>query len=348
MSRYLDSNRLRSIRVAEKGLSPDILPAVLKASLEFSTTQTSQMVIQIADPDLVLVSGGFMPKGTPVTYARLKLEVAVREIVVVCTSSAALQVTCRSTGTQRLRRGKGPKVWRNLSWTAWAKQQATTVGLGFLGQPSAVKKQIVRKPADKGTPAESTWDVLQAGASELGFLAFEAQGVLYFGQPTWLAANLPQLSVRWHGAGSTQTDPGLLQVPVIRDSDDDVDAGYTGSLSVTPDLSEMLAPPAAIRLYGVGPYSARYLSTDVSLDLDGVTAASVSIETPVNPEPQPDTSDDSSSPGTSKKAPGTVSGYDEKTGNALGPKYVPTPIASPDAPESTPRPYVPGGGGHRL
>jgi hypothetical protein len=329
VSRYLDSNRLRSVLVAEKRLADDILPAVLKATLEFSTTQTSQLVLQVVDPDLALVAGGFMPKGTAVTYGKLALEVAVREIVVVGSSTPAVQVTCRSRGVQRLRRAKGAHVWRNQSWTQWAGDQAKIVGLGFLGQPSGRKSQITRK-SEQGSTPESSWDTLQNGANELGFSAFEAQGVLYFGQPTWLAAHLPQLSVRWSRAGATSaTTAGLLQVPTVRDSDDDEAAGYTGSLSVTPDLSELLAPPAAVRVYGIGPYSARYLVTDVNLDLDGVTAGSVTIATPVNPDPQPDSSD------TSTKSAKTAA---SSTGSSSPLKpYVPTPVTtSPDVPPTPP------------
>lgn len=329
MSRYRDSDRLLSVRVAERGLSPDVLGAVTKATIQYSTTQTTQFVFSVVDPELALLAGGFMPKRTPVTYARLRLEVAVREVVVVGTSTPALQLTCRAAGVQRLKRAVGPYIWRGLSWTAWAKEQARIVGLGFLGQPSAVKAQIVRAGKSKGSPAASSWDVLQDGANELGFLAYEAAGVIYFGQPTWLAAHVPQLTLRWHGSGSTKTDPGLLSVPLIRDSDDDTTAGYTGTLATTPDLSEVLAPPASIRLEGLGPYSARYMATDVTLDLDGVTAGSVSIATPVNPEPQPDTSNDTAAAAKAAN-PST---------KAKQPAYVATPVWKPDQVPTSPRPY---------
>jgi hypothetical protein len=338
VSRYLTSDRLRSVVIGSTRVAEDVAAAITKASISASTTQTTQLVMQIVDPALALLTGSFAPKRTPVLYATLKLEVAVREIIVVGTSTPALQLTCRSQGIQTLKRATGARTWGGLSYTDWLRQQCAAVGLGFVGQPSA--KRTIARTVTKGQPPQSTWEVATNGASDLGFLLFEAGGVVYFGQPTWLAAHLPQVSVRWAGAGGPNTTPGLTQVPTVRDSDDDPTVGYTGLLACVPDLAETLAPPCAITVEGIGPYSARYLATDLELDLDGVTTASVSIATPVNPAPVTDS--------TSTASTSAAVGYNNATGNATGPAYKPTPIYKPDQVQPASRPYVNGGGGHRL
>lgn len=284
--RYTNAGRLGAVLVGVAGdrLADNIADAVTRATLDLSTTQTSQLRLVVTDPTLELVAGGWLGKRTPVRYAGLALEVAVREITTVGTIPA-LGITARARGVQALRRRRGTHVWRGLSYTQWARMEARAAGLAFVGEPSAPRRQIIRKAADGGQPAESSWDVLGRGASELGYVLFESAGTLYFARPTWLAKHLPMRHVTWSASGTGHTTPGLLKVPEIRDSDDDLARGYSGSLSCDPELADDLGPGVAVTVHGVGPYAAVYLVNSLGMDLDGVSPCTVSIATPVNPDP---------------------------------------------------------------
>lgn len=286
------AGRLSAVHVAQARLAPDVAELVTTANLSLSTSQTGQLELTLADPSLALIAGGFLPKRTQVTYAGLRLEVAVREIVSIGGGSSAgapgLKVTCRATAVQRLKRRIGPRVWAGLSYTQWLRGEAAAVGAGFVGQPSAKQAHVIRK-ADKGSPAESSWDTATRAAGEVGFILFEAAGVIYFGRPSWIVTSRPRLTVHWAGAGQTGTDPHLVAVPAIRDSDDDRSNGLTGTLSCTIELAETLMPGHALSLTGLGPFSSRpFLITDMGADLlNPGTVNTVSIATPVDPAPQP-------------------------------------------------------------
>lgn len=288
MARYSDQGRLKAIVVGSPGdrLHDDIVASVAKASLSLSSSQTSQLTLAVEDHQLELVTGGFLGKRTPVSYAGLRFEVAVREIVTVGSGIPALQLTCRAAVVQAMKRRRGVRAWSSLSYTQWARMEVEAAGGRFVGESSARKRQIVRKD-EKGQPPESSWDVLQRGAQECGFVAFESEGVVYFGRPSWLAARASKVHLYWSGGGGGNTTAGLLGVPTIRDSDDDQKAGYTGSVSVDPGLAEQLVPAKCAVLHGVGPYDAAYLVGDVTLDLAATSPASITIATPVDPEPAP-------------------------------------------------------------
>lgn len=282
-------SRISAVHVAEARLPRDMAELVTAASLSLSTSQTSQLQLTFADPQLALIAQGYLPKRTQLSYAGLALEVAVREIVSIGGGAGApgLQITARATAVQRLKRRIGPRVWAGLSYTQWLHSEATAVGARFVGQPSPRQAHVIRK-ADKGSPAESSWDTATRGAGELGFIVFEAAGVVYFGRPSWIVATQPRHVVHWAGNGAA-AHPQLLGVPSVRDSDDDRSNGLTGTLTATIALAETLPPGHGLSLTGLGPFSAApFLITDLTVDLlNQATANTVSYATPVDPAPQP-------------------------------------------------------------
>lgn len=312
MSTYADSRgRLRAIQVAGKGLADNIVEAVTNANLSLANSQTSQLVITVADPDLALLHGGFLAKGTAVDYGAQKLRVAVREVT-TNGSLAALALTCRSRGIQAMKAEKGRHVWRGQSYTHWLAAQAHARGLKFLGEPSATRSIIERKH-DQGQTPESSWDVAARGAQTLGYLLFESEGTIYFGRPSWLVRRLPHTDITWHTGGGGKTTPGLLAVPNVRDSDDDPTAGITGSLSCSPGLTEVLSPARVVRLHGMGEYSRTYLVTSSSLDLGGRRTGAVQIGTPVDPDPAPEDGSTSGGAGTKSTDTGRTSSASRST-----------------------------------
>ena len=282
---YADAGQRRRVLVNGDALEARLAERLTKATLSLSNSATSQLVLGVADPKLQLLRSDELDKGTEIRFADLRLVVAVRELV-LDGSTPALQVTARARGIQKMRRTRGGRVWRGLSPTQWVHMVGRAADLRVVAEPSHQRKVIHRAAAKKGEPGESDLDVFNRLASELGFIGYESQQTLYFGRPTWLAKRLPQLDVVWRVDGDPEPD-GLLAVPAVRDSDDDTAHGFTRTLSVSPVAAERFTPNRAVHLTGMGPYSGVYLITDTSLTLDGSSPASVTIATPVNPDPEP-------------------------------------------------------------
>lgn len=286
MSRYTVDGRLGALEVAYARLLPAFVEAVQKAAVDLSIDATSQLSLTVLDPTLELLGADVLGKRTAVRLAGLTFEVTVRELISVG-KVPALKVVCRVAGVQALKRARTPHVWSELSPTRWAALEAAAAGLRFVGEPSAVRRQIVREPTDGAPVAPSSWELLGELATQLGFLMFESEGTLYFGRPSWLLAQFPITPIVWRGRGEVGTTDALLACPQLRDSDDDSRRGFSGSLSVAPALGELLLPARGIDLSGVGPFSGRYLCAGLQMDLDGISPASVPIQTPVDPTPQP-------------------------------------------------------------
>jgi cell wall-associated NlpC family hydrolase len=262
------------LRVAGAPLSSRVAAAITESSLSLSTSQTSQLELTIADPNLELLSPTVngLAKRTRVDWGPLAFEVAVRGTTAVG-GNPGLSVTLRARGVQQLKRRTGARVWRSQSYTTWLRSEARAVGLAFYGQPSPTARQVLRGKD------ESSWAVAQRGARELGFIVYESAGAIYFGQPRWLVAHLPRLTV-------ARTAAELHAFPELRDSDDDETAGVTGSLSIAASAAGLYLPGRGVHLTGLGPYTGVYQITGLSSDLDG-GPASVQLATPIDPDPEP-------------------------------------------------------------
>lgn len=273
--------RLGAVLVNGAKIHGDLLEKVTAASLALSTQEVSTLTLTIADADVALLRRDVFAKRQPVDAAGLKLQVESRSIVDVG-GLPGLQATCWPRVIARLRALKGTDVRHRLSPTTYIGMDVRSAGGAFVGQPSPSRSTIVR--VHDSSTNETAFDVHVRLAAELGFDYFEAAGVVYFGKPSWLVRRLPAVPIRWDGR---RTDGRLWQVPTMRDSDADNSTGTTGTLVGAPSLLEQAVPGRAVSLRGLGSYDGLYLATGLSMDLDGVTAATVEIAQPVDPVPQP-------------------------------------------------------------
>lgn len=202
-----------------------------------------------------------------------------------------LEVSARSLGWRRLKQAKGALVRRNLSPTEFAALEAKAAGLRFVGEASARRRQIARQTGDQ---AETSWDTIQRLAQEIGFIAFEAAGILYFGRPTWLVSRsgARRWSVTW-SPDPAQVSPGLVGVPECRRSEDDASAAAEVTVDLVAEDADQIRPGDVLALAGVPTFSASYLVTSVRIPLDDTRPVVVSAQTPVNPAPQPPASSSS-------------------------------------------------------
>src|SRR5205085_247197 len=111
-------------------------------------------------------------------------------------------------------------VWRNVSPHQLVADEARKAGLLSIVDPTtAVRSGIQRKhePGKPETEQESTWDVFQRVAGEVGFWLFESAGTVVFGRPSWVVKNA-QAHRTW--MWPTGGDNELQSVPVCRNSED--------------------------------------------------------------------------------------------------------------------------------
>lgn len=298
-------------------------------SLDLSVDAVSELKLSLSDPRFELLGSGLFATGTAVDWLDLALELAVVETG--GTGSPTLDLTARSRGAQALKRAKGALVVRNMSPTAFAEAQAKAVGLGFAGEASAIRPSIARAEPEPGAgEPESSWDVIQGLAAELGFVAFEAAGRLLFGRPSWLirhaAAAGTDWTVRYAPTGELKGDAKLLEVigiPTCRrsanakDTTVDVSVVRAGGLKVRPGDKATLA--------GVPTFDGDYLVKSVNIDLDALTPVGLSLAVPYDPPPQPPEVEQAEPASSSSSTGGTATGSSRGAGGTVsGPPVWPT------------------------
>lgn len=286
MGTYSLDGRLSKLIVMGGKLKGNVVDNIVSASLSMSSTEVTQLTIVLVDNGFDVLRSKLFDAGTPTTagsrcdYGNLDLEVRAIEIGARGTDHV-LTITARSYGAGRLKRAKGPLIRKSVTPTQFAALEAKRAGLKFVGQPSAKRKAISRQV---GKDAESSWDTLQRLARELGYVCFEAAGVVYFGKPTWITGHTETLRIPWKGA---KTDDAIDQLPTCRRSGDDRKNAATVAASLRGDLGEQARPGMALVLDGIPTFDGRYMVDNVTIGLAEGAAATVSASTPENPKPQP-------------------------------------------------------------
>jgi hypothetical protein len=312
----LTTGRVEKLIVRGRGLTSDVAEAVIDGNVSMSTGGATQVDFTVTDSDLALLRSRLFDRGGACDYDNLRLLISACELV-DGDGGPRLQVTARSLGWRKLKAAKAGLVRRKVSPTQFVALEAQAAGLGFVGEPSAVRSQIARQT--------TAWDTVQRLATEIGFNAFEAAGVLYFGRPTWLLTRPGTVNywpLVWSPDESKRTE-GLQEVPNCRVSDDDSTAAATVTVKLLSDDAEKVRPGDLLLLSGVGPFDGRYMVTDVTIPFGGAGVVEVTASTPINPTPEPPEADSST---TGKTAMGTASASVEKFVQACldqtGDKYV--------------------------
>lgn len=283
---YSLDGRLGRLIVRGARLKGNVAEAVVSASLSLSSSEATQLELTLVDDGWDILRSGLFSAGTPskagsrCDYADLDLEVRAIEVGPRGVDHT-LRVTARSLGVGKLKRAKGPLIRKDLSPTQFVKLEAKRAGLKCVGQPSNKRKAISRQT---GKDAESSWDTCQRLAKELGYVCFEAAGVLYFGRPTWLTQRTKELRIKWKG---TKTDGAIDALPTCRRSGDDKRNVATVEAMLRGDAGEDARPGMALILDGVPTFDGRYMVDTVTLSLAEDAAATVSASTPENPKPEP-------------------------------------------------------------
>lgn len=165
---------------------------VVSVSMDLTSNMTSQMSINVYDPDFKMMKANYFQLRRPVSYRGLAWEIASASADRAPGAPDHVQIACRSGAIQRMRRDKGKKSW-NLSASGLASEIADEFGLKKFIQKSAGGGSITRQSGDNAD--ESTWDVLTRVAADNEFLCFESYGVLYFTSEEFLVERQPGIVI---------------------------------------------------------------------------------------------------------------------------------------------------------
>lgn len=288
-STVLDEGRLERLIARGAKLKANVSARVTSASLSLTTDGVSELSLTLSDPDLEILEsrifeeGGEHRRGSRLDYGdddkALPFEVAAVEVGDTGTGPT-LTVTARSLGGQRMRRAKGPLVRKKITPTEFARLLAKDAGLKFVGEKSPQRASISRQT---GQDAETSWDTVQRLARELGYIAFEAAGVLYFGRPTWLINRDGTSVLQVHH----RKDERVRGLPLCRRTGDDPKRVASVTVEVTGELGDDVRPGHRLTLAAVPTFAGRYLVTRVTIPFTADGWVTVEAATPVNPEPEP-------------------------------------------------------------
>lgn len=296
-----------TLRVNDSGFSMDMLEALKGGTVDWSTTAVSEVRLDFEDRRRQIIGSGLVwparadgtKTGSIITVGKSRFETRAIEHAL----DGTLVVTARSELAMKLRRTDGTNVAAGVSPTRWIGQVVNKAGGRFHGQDSPVRDQITRQSD------ETDWDVIQRLAKEEGYLAFEVDGVVSFGKPTWLIKRpgYGVLNVDIETEPTTgiprPVEPRILTRPAPRYSADGKDAVCEWDIEVVPEFARGLGGVGfGAKLTGYFPFNGTYLVNQLTMPMSDVGSATISASTPVDPEPQPPNANGTGAGATSRGA----------------------------------------------
>lgn len=291
---YTPPRQVERIRLEHGGkmVDSDVGDYVLGGSVEFTAGEASEVTLELHNPARRFIgSGSDIAKGSRFMWSGIEMRVVATELG-QGVSQAVATVTARSEAVYQLKRpasevGAALEAKR-ASPTEWLLRQlnARMGAVRFIGQGSPRRADIA--PADLGNgDTETAWQMATRMAEELGYWLFEADGVVYFGKPSWLIRNTIDLKVAARPGAFGDERLDALELPTIRDSLDS-DDGATCTVRLPRWRGEQVRPGMRLILRGVsGEAPGTWLVTRVSWPIDGGRApVTVEAVEPVDPKPK--------------------------------------------------------------
>lgn len=174
------------------GTNDEIQQSIIEMTISLETDLASEVRFTVSDPLLKMHNAGYFVIRRPVTYAGMDFEVASVEVRYT-SDTEEVEVFARTAAVQKMKRDKGSKNFGKISPSAFAYQMADKFGLDIFAEGSPAKAAIVRQNTEQSQ--ESTWDVLKRLASELEFVVFETDGMLYFASEEFIIENQTAITV---------------------------------------------------------------------------------------------------------------------------------------------------------
>jgi hypothetical protein len=304
---------------------------VVGGSVDFSTTEVSEMTLVIEDAGFKLTRRHGLNIGTVVDRYGLRWQ-AVETQVVQGPAHPHVVLRFHPAGAVRMRNST-PTPAKQISPTDYMRALAEAAGLRFVGEPSAprdIGPATVEDTKGRITVPrlQNAWEVGDYWAGQLGYLAFEAAGTYYFGSPRYLARQGSRVQINWGGFAWPDAGPSLhpLEVPNCRagrrefikagtviESPNGTTVTYKDTLDALRDkvvtavlereVGLNLRPAMNVALAGVPPFDDRFLlmsrvSWDIGEQAGPVTVEAISADTLPAPARTPEDDTASRTPAT--------------------------------------------------
>lgn len=183
-----EGNRLADITLNGTQMRGDVAAAVTQARFSYSAQQVTELALVILDSvDGELVNSGLLDFGTSLDFGDQHMEVRGLEYE---TGADGLRVTvkARSRLIANLRSDEhaGTGSWNDVDVSQWYADRCREGGAAeTIIQPGLGTRSIARQESDQ---RDTTWDVMQRVATEIGVWCFEYEQCVVVGKPSWLAA----------------------------------------------------------------------------------------------------------------------------------------------------------------
>lgn len=261
----------------------DVSNAITSADMSLSISQVNQLTIACDDPGFEFINKYRIPMDTWITYDSLKFSVASIELN-EGGGEGGFVLTARPRAIRTLKRRTGKKTMKNVSPSTFVKEECRLAKIKCVVQPSAKRSSVSRDVTEKGQQnseeENNTWTTFNRLAEELGFVCFELEDCIYFGQPTWFAQNARMVRAGYRDGEYSTTD-----IPNCTRSQDNHNRAVV-TFSVPIERQADFRPGRVLDFRGMPGFTGRYFITEVGFDLAGGTnEVSVTAETPANPNP---------------------------------------------------------------
>lgn len=273
----------RNIVIRNGNWFADVSANITNADLSLAVGQVNELSITVDDPGFAFIKKHPIPLKTRVDYQKLQFSVASLSLE-EGDGEGGFALACRPHPVRRLKETKGKKSLSKVSPSMWVKDECSRLGIKCVTQPSSVRTAITRdvtEPGQQGTNEANAWTTFNRLATEIGFLCFELEGAIYFGQPTWFVKNMRQARVTYRSPSSGYEMNGLPKADVSLDND----GRKSISFAVPLERQAEFRPGRGVSVSGVPGFGGTYFITSVDFPLAGPGEVSVSAVTPHNPKP---------------------------------------------------------------
>jgi phage protein D len=269
---------IEELTIAGTKVTGSLAEAVAVARVDDDVSQTSELAVDFVDEDGKIADSGLLAKGNVVRWSAStqSYAIAVVEFSQAGGSPAVSRITARPKSITTLRTTRGPRGFKKGTPSSAATELAASVSLKSVVEPSAARADVAVNGPSEGERAESYWDAIQRWAGDIGFVAFEAGGTLYFGRPTWLVDRTPTRTL-------SRKDP-LIYGITLRTSEDDETEPATVDLTVDPALAKVMPPGSGVTLTDAGPWNGKYWVSRRSGEFAGLPWE-ISLVVPTDPKP---------------------------------------------------------------
>jgi hypothetical protein len=281
--RNTDSLGASDIIIKNASWSAQVGDDAMSADVSMDTEQVTELTINIDDPNFSILNKSNIPLGAQVIFRDLKLSVASVEVN-DGGGEGGMTIKARPDIVRRLKNQRGSRSMHNVSPSAFVAAEVHAASGTYLTEPSAKRATIARDVTPKGQQDDVTlnsWSTIQRLAGEIGFIAFEMGGVIYFGKPSWFLQHMPKVTVDF---SKKSDDLGTIGFPTCNRSLDN-EGRASIDLDVPLERANSFRPGYGLVLKGIPRFSATYFIKSVSFPVVGDGTVHISAETPHDPNP---------------------------------------------------------------